>query len=262
MISVTETSTGEPLFHLRAGDASYVFSVFHGYLLHLYCGPAMGEDDLAYLLVRVGHDSVVPRPFDTSENWFSLDIAPQEIPAYGTGDYRPSALMIRHGAGGKLTPGSTAVSVRYLSHEILPGKPPIPGDIQPAVRADEDEADTLIVTAEDPASGVKFRLYYTAMRSLPVILRRTAVENASSAPVDLLRIASASLDFVSPEEPAELLHLWGTWDGRGIRSGLPSATGRSPFRAAGARPPITTIPSRPSYPPVRTRDPGPPWGSA
>jgi len=211
MISVTETSAGEPLFHLRAGDASYVFSVFHGYLLHLYCGPAVGEDDLEYLLVRVGHDSVVPRPFDTSENWFSLDIAPQEIPAYGTGDYRPSALMIRHGAGGKLTPGSTAVSVRYLSHEILPGKPPIPGDIQPAVRASEDEADTLIVTAHDPASGVKFRLYYTAMRSLPVILRRTAVENASSAPVDLLRIASASLDFVSPEEPAELLHLWGTW---------------------------------------------------
>ena len=83
MIRITSHSlTGEPLFHLRAGDASYVFCVFHGFLLHLYCGPAVEDDDLTPLLVKVGHDSVVPRPADTPEGWFSLDIAPQEFPVW------------------------------------------------------------------------------------------------------------------------------------------------------------------------------------
>ena len=209
MITVSKTASGEPLFHLRAGDASYVFSVFHGFLLHLYCGPAVAEDDLEYLLVRVGHDSVVPRPADTPEGWFSLDIAPQEFPVYGTGDYRPSALMLRHGEGGAVQPGSAAVSLRYVSHEIVPGKPAV--DSQPAVYADEDKADTLTVTARDPASGLTVRLYYTAMRALPAFIRRAAVVNTSPAWVTLERICSLSLDFTAPPEPAELLHLWGTW---------------------------------------------------
>ncbi|MBO6053610.1 MAG: alpha-galactosidase [Clostridia bacterium] len=204
MIHIAPSSlTGEPVFHLRAGDASYVFCVFHGYLLHLYCGPAVGEDDLTALLVKVGHDSVVPRPADTPEGWFSLDIAPQEFPVYGTGDYRPSALMVRR------ADGSAATSLRYVSHEALPGKPRL--DSQPTVSADEDEADTLAVTLCDPGSGLRVRLYYTAMRTLPVIVRRAAAENPTSGPLTIERIASASLDFATWMEPAELLHLWGTW---------------------------------------------------
>lgn len=212
MIKVTETALREPVFHLRAGDASYIFSVFHGYLLHLYCGPAVSDDAPEVLLVRVGHDSVVPRPADTPEGWFSLDIAPQECPVYGTGDYRPSALMMRYDGGG-VTPGSAAVSLKYVSHEIVPGKPKIEGDIQPAVYASEDEADTLIVTAEDPSTGVTARLYYTAMRSLPALTRRIVIENTSDAPLTIERVYSASLDFtgLTGNGPAELLHLWGTW---------------------------------------------------
>ncbi|MBR4895700.1 MAG: alpha-galactosidase, partial [Clostridia bacterium] len=204
MIHISSHSlTGEPLFHLRAGDASYVFCVFHGYLLHLYCGPAVGEDDLTALLVKVGHDSVVPRPADTPEGWFSLDIAPQEFPVYGTGDYRPSALMVRR------ADGSAATSLRYASHEVLPGKPVL--DRQPATFAAPDEADTLAVTLRDPGSGLIVRLYYTALRDLPVVTRRAAAENPSDNPVTVERIASASLDFATLMEPAELLHLWGTW---------------------------------------------------
>ena len=208
MIKVTQSPSREPVFHLRAGDASYIFEVFHGYLLHLYCGPAVSDDAPDYLLVRVNHDSVVPRPADTPESWFSLDIAPQECPVWGTGDYRPSALKLRYEGGG-VTPGSSAVTLRYVSHEIVKGKPAV--DRQPAVYADEDEADTLIVTAEDPSSGVTVRLYYTAMRGLPAFIRRTVLENTSPAALTAERIYSASLDFTGFGEPAELLHLWGTW---------------------------------------------------
>ncbi len=207
MIRVTQSSSHEPVFHLRAGDASYIFAVFHGFLLHLYCGPAVSDDDPERLLVRVNHDSVVPRPADTSESWFSPDIAPQECPVWGTGDYRPSALKLRYEGG--VTPGSSATALRYVSHEIVKGKPVI--DRQPAVYAGEDEADTLIVTGEDPSTGVTVRLYYTAMRALPAVIRRTAVENPSSHPLTVERIYSASLDFTGLSEPSELLHLWGTW---------------------------------------------------
>ncbi len=204
MIRITSHSlTGEPLFHLRAGDASYVFCVFHGFLLHLYCGPAVEDDDLTPLLVKVGHDSVVPRPVDTPEGWFSLDIAPQEFPPYGTGDYRPSALMIRR------ADGSAATSLRYVSHEVFAGKPTV--DAQPAVFASEDEADTLAVILSDPGSGVTVRLLYTAMRAFPAVIRRAVVENPTDSPVTIERCASASLDVATWAEPAELLHLWGTW---------------------------------------------------
>jgi len=208
MIKTVFSASGEPVFHLRAGDASYILAVFHRFLLHLYCGPAVSDDDPEYLLVRVNHDSVVPRPADTTESWFSLDIAPQECPVWGTGDYRPSALKLRYDGGG-VTPGSSATALRYVSHEIVAGKPSV--DRQPAVYADGNEADTLIVTAEDPSTGVTVRLYYTAMRDLPAVIRRTAVENTSAAALTVERVFSASLDFTGWQEPAELLHLWGTW---------------------------------------------------
>ena len=203
MITVAQSRRGEPIFHLRAGDASYVFTVFHGFLLHLYSGAAVSDDDLEYLLVKVGHDSVVPRPADTREGWFSCDIAPAEYPANGTGDYRPSAILTRH------NDGTTATALRYVSHELLPGKPKL--DPQPAVYADESEADTLIVTARDPAREVTYRLCYTAMRDLPAVMRRTVVVNTSDEPVELLRCFSASVDFAMESEPMQLLHLWGTW---------------------------------------------------
>ncbi|MBQ8188122.1 MAG: alpha-galactosidase [Clostridia bacterium] len=203
MIKTVLSKTGEPIFHLRAGDASYVFSSFHGFLIHLYMGPAVSDDDLEYLMVRVGHDSVVPRPADTSEYWFSCDIAPFEYPANQTGDYRPSAVSLSH------ADGSAATALRYVSHEIVAGKPAV--DKYPAVYAGDDEADTLIITAKDPADGVTFKLYYTAMRDLPAVCRRVVIENTSDNAIDLERAYSASVDFATVGEPMELLHLYGTW---------------------------------------------------
>lgn len=211
MIRVKQTERKEPIFHLMAGDASYVFSVFHGFLIHHYCGQKISDDDVEYLMVRVNHDSTVPHPADVEESWFSCDIAPFEYPANGTGDYRPSAIALK--LMGKEHPfsGTTSTEVRYVSYEIVKGKPKL--DMQPAVYAEEEEADTLIITAEDPATEVKYKLYYTVMKEYPVICRRTVIENTTKTkqPLDILRAYSASLDFTAIEPQAELLHLWGTW---------------------------------------------------
>jgi len=203
MIKTSLTKNGEPLFHLKAGDASYVFSSFRGFLVQLYCGPAVHDDDLEYLLVKLWHTSQTPLTGEAPEDWFSCDIAPFEYPSNGCGDFRPSAISVR------LANGTTATDLRYVSHEIVKGKPKI--DTQPAVFAGEDEADTLIVTAKDPAFGMTYKLYYTAMRDLPVICRRTVIENTTDGVVHILRAYSASVDFSAIGEPTELLHLWGCW---------------------------------------------------
>lgn len=211
MIKELLSKRGEPIFHLTAGDSSYIFSVFHGFLIHHYCGPQISDDDVEYLMVQVNHDSVVPHPADVEESWFSCDIAPFEYPANATGDYRPSAISVRLAEKDNAFSGTTATEVRYVSHEIVTGKPKL--DIQPAVYAEHDEANTLIVTCMDPATGVTFKFYYTAMRDFSVICRRTVIENTTKTnqPLDILRAYSACLDFANIEPQAELLHLWGTW---------------------------------------------------
>ena len=216
MIQVHTSQRGEPIFHLRSGDSSYVMSVFHGYLLHLYCGAQVSDNDLEYLLVQIPHDSVVPRPAHTfvENKWFSCDAATFEYPANGTGDFRPSAIAVKlMEANGKQSSfaGTTATDLRYVSHEIVAGKPQV--DKQPAVYASAEEAQTLVITCEDPATKVKVKLYYTAFRDFAAICRRAVIENSCSEelPLDVVRAYSASIDFTSIEPQAQLLHLWGTW---------------------------------------------------
>ena len=211
MIREFLTERNEPGFHLQAGDASYIFSVFHGFLIHHYCGAKVLDDDLEYMMVQVKHDSVVPHPYDVEEDWFSCDIAPFECPTNGTGDCRPAALTLKMMGADNAFSGTTATEMRYVSHEIVKGKPKL--DMQPAVYANDDEAETLIVTCMDPATKVKTKLYYTVMNDYPVICRRMVIENTSktSQPLDVIRAYSATLDFANIEPQAELLHLWGTW---------------------------------------------------
>ena len=211
MIKEFLTKRGEPGFHLVAGDSSYIFSVFHGFLIHHYCGPKVSDDDVEYLMVQVHHDSTVPHPADVEYDWFSCDIATFECPGNQTGDYRPAAVSVSLAEADNAFSGTSATEVRYVSHEIVKGKPKV--DMQPAVYADDDEAETLIVTCKDPATDVKFIFYYTVMKDFPVICRRMVIENVAKTkqPLDILRSYSACLDFANIEPQAELLHLWGTW---------------------------------------------------
>ena len=216
MIHVHHSQRGEPIFHLKSGDSSYVLSVFHGYLLHLYCGAQVSDDDLEYLLVQIPHDSVVPHPSHTYEEnkWFSCDAATFEYPANGCGDFRPSAIAVKmmEAYGNSSTfAGTTATDLRYVSYEIVNGKPQV--DKQPAVYASDEEAQTLIITCEDPATKLTVKLYYTTFRDFSAICRRAVIENSckEQLPLDILRAYSASVDFTSIEPQPQLLHLWGTW---------------------------------------------------
>lgn len=210
MITITTTAQGEPVFHLRAGDASYILRVFHGFVLHLYAGPAISDDDVSHLLVQVRHDSVVPRPADTEEDWFSCDIAPFEYPAFGTGDFRPSAVMVKAPTAAPVQSGAAPnTALRYVSHQLCPGKPAF--DTCPAVHAGEEDCDTLILHCADDATGMRYDLVYAVMRGLPAICRRVVITNGGSGEAHILRAYSTSLDLTGLEPGAALVHLYGTW---------------------------------------------------
>ncbi len=190
-------------FKLDANETSYIIKIFDGgYLLHLYYGAYISDDDVDYLLVKVNHDSIVPNSPDVPYHWFSCDIAPFEYPGNLCGDFRPSAVSIRNCAG------NTATDFRYVSHKIYNGKPTL--DKQPAVYLNaDDEADTLEITCRDKVTGAEAVLYYTVMIKVNAITRRTVIRNTSLDIMDIEKAVSANVDFTYGEY--DFLHLYGTW---------------------------------------------------
>ena len=189
------------IFKLDTSGSSYIFKIGRaGYVMGLYYGKRLTDHDVDYLTVREGHDSTVPLSADVDDDWrFSPDTMQAEYPAYGTGDFRISALRIKSGGVG-------VTDCRYISHRIYEGKSDPCG--MPHTRAGADDADTLELVCRD-VTGAVITLYYTAYRRHPVIVRRARIANSSALPMTIERAYSASVDFTHPE--FSLLHLWGCW---------------------------------------------------
>lgn len=60
--------------------------------------------------------------------------------------------------------------------------------------ADENEAETLVITLRDDVQDVRVKLYYGVVKDLDVITRSVSVENHGQAPVQLERVMSLCLD--------------------------------------------------------------------
>lgn len=159
----------------------------YGVLLHTYYGKKTEITDYSYLITYADH-GFAGNPYEAgNDRTYSLDVLPQEYPTYGSGDYRQSAVKIRTGEG------ACALELRYVSHEILPGKYTIPG--LPAVYTNEGEkADTLVITLKDERDEIYVHLYYGVMEELDIITRTVRVENRGKAPIYLERVMSMCLD--------------------------------------------------------------------
>lgn len=104
-------------FHLDNGHVSYIIRLAAGrYPLHLYWGRSVRRigDDLLSRLCPYGDDN-----FSLHET--PLDLLPQECPTFGGGDLREGMLHALH------ADGTSALDLRYVSHEILCGKRPLAG---------------------------------------------------------------------------------------------------------------------------------------
>ena len=172
---------------LQTGRTTYQMQADKtGFLRHLYYGRNVGDADMGYRY-RTCDRGFSGNPYDWQEDrGCSADIMPQEYSCYGTGDYRPSALMAEQ------ENGSRDVSLLYDSFRIIPGKYALKG--LPYVRGGEDSAETLQIILKDPAAGLAVTLSYGVFEEKDVITRSACITNISDAPVKITKAASLCLD--------------------------------------------------------------------
>ena len=192
----------ERVFHLSNAMYSYVLRVEEGNVLtNEYFGQAIAAYHGGRKYPRVDR-SFSPNFPEATDRLYSLDTILQEYPGYGTGDYRTPAQVIRH------EDGSTVTDFRYKSYEIVTGKPRLDGMPSTYVEQDE-EAETLIITLEDPKERLTARLVYTVYRDRPVLARSARIENEGAETHYLQKAASLSLDL--PLQELEVITLNGMW---------------------------------------------------
>ena len=190
----------EKIFHLQGGDMSYCLQIIRdGYLAHLYWGKKI-DKFRGSNPIRFVKRTFSPNP-DPSDRSFSLDTLPQEYPGYGTSDFRAPAYQIQ------LKNGSTIADLRYRSHTIFKGKPKLAG--LPAVYAEEEEeAETLEISLEDPLIGFQVILVYTVFERFNVLIRSARLKNQGKEELKILRALSTSVDF--HDDQFDLLTLYGS----------------------------------------------------
>ncbi|HVZ80251.1 MAG TPA: alpha-galactosidase [bacterium] len=138
------------------------------------------------------------------EHHISREFQRREFPDFGHNDLRTPAFLLEH------TDGTRVSEFLYDSFKVLPGKPDFgPG---PASRSKTgDQAQTLKIVLVDQLQKLELDLYYTFYPSYGLLVRRTILRNQGRKPVDILKLASASLDL--PPGPWNLVRFPGKWAG-------------------------------------------------
>lgn len=189
-------------FHLTNGEISYIMTVLpNGHLGNLYYGKGVRDrSDFSHLL------ELVQRPmfqyvYD-DDRLFSLESVKQELPVYGTTDYRTPMVEILQSNGSRIS------NFIYVSHEISKGKPKL--EALPATYTeDDDEAETLIITLKDSLTGIKARMIYTIWSDRPVIAKSVEYVNEGAEAVHLTTAYSMCLDLPDPDY--QWMQLSGAW---------------------------------------------------
>ena len=171
-------------FQLDTANTSYIFRVYNdGYLFHEYWGRRLRPVDLTRLFEGCYSTGFNPSWPGAAGGLNSLDLLPAEYPFYGSGDFRSPAVEAAFSDGSRL------LNLTYVSHEILPAKPPLPG--LPSL--DGGDA-TLEVTLADAATGLVVVLSYTVYEDSDVITRHARIVNTTAEAVRVGRVLSASVD--------------------------------------------------------------------
>ncbi|MFP4643913.1 MAG: alpha-galactosidase [Spirochaetales bacterium] len=238
MIELNGTVESGITLHLRSGATSYICESDGGVLVHRYWGPALPADaprgderalfddarPLAYSVERQTVDELLARPdvddrrrrilgedsagFSEPENPAvsgvphpeSVMSLRREYPDALGGDTRVAAIELR------FADGSRSANLKLESACVYSGMPVIEG--LPALRS--ESGGHVRLTLVDERVQVRVHLFY----ALPdehsgVIARHVEVENTADVAVELISIASMSVDL--PAGDREVLHLAGAW---------------------------------------------------
>lgn len=181
-------------FHLSGQRFSYCLKVAEdGQLLNLYWGARLPQTDLSYLLASFAGGA----SFDMAE--YRLPI---ESVSRGSGFFGAPLVQAVNEQGDDLT------QLRYVSHEIVPGKPALDG--LPAVYTEsDDEAETLMIRMRDELTGLCAELRYTVMAGYDVLTRAMVLKNEGQG--ELLITGAQSANVPMYGDDYQLIHLHGGW---------------------------------------------------
>ena len=190
------------IFKLDTLDSTYAIGIREGYLIHLYYGKKIPDDNLLNLPFRGYFATISPKNVHVDDYKFSLDVQPMEYSCNGSGDYRLAALSVKDSMG------RTTTDIRYLDHKIYDGKPKLKG--LPATYCnDNSEAQTLELITIDSFTGAKVTLYYTAFANYSVITESVKVENTGKETFEIEKVASCCVNF--PSMDYNMINLSGVW---------------------------------------------------
>ena len=171
------------VFTLETANTAYVMKLdFDKYLTHLYYGDKKGVNgpyDAPDFL------SFSPYYVEENDGRYRIDTVMSELPQFGSGDLRASAIKVRNANGDSVT------LFTYKSHTIFDGRREIPG--LPFASA-SDKSETLEITLEDKVSGCELKLFYTVYPDEDVISRYFTITNVSDKTAKLERAMSIALD--------------------------------------------------------------------
>ncbi|MFG6333760.1 MAG: alpha-galactosidase [Lachnospiraceae bacterium] len=178
-------------FTLHTKNTSYQMKTGNlDYLLHLYYGPTVRDEDLSYQ-IRQYDRGFSGNPYESrNERTFSLDAQPQEFSTQQQGDFRTSSIEVVNGDG------SYSFHGKVTDFEVRKGKYSL--RTLPTVFArEEDTVDTLEITLTDQVSQVQAVLLYSVFEEADVITRAVRVVNAGTKSIRLKKIMSVCLDFLN-----------------------------------------------------------------
>lgn len=189
-------------FHLSNEFFSYIIQIMgNGQLGNLYYGKRITDRDSFAYLFETGerpHAAIsCSRPVD-----LCLQYTKQEYPAYGTGDYRYGACVIKQENGSRIT-GFT-----YVSHSIEDGKPSIEPLPSTYVES-EKEAETLKILLHDEVMDTDLILTYTIWKDMPVLTRNARFDHSGKESIVLTAAMSGGVDL--PDSDYDMIQLSGAW---------------------------------------------------
>lgn len=181
-------------FHLRNECISLVLRVLEdGSLGHLHLGAALPQGH--------AYRHLGPDPFEGFSNRVGEPV-PLAYPTAGVGDFRVPAVTVT------AADGSSALSLGYRDHRIVPGKPSLDG--LPSTYVEDDaEAETLEITLRDEPTGLEVDLRFTIFHDRPAIARSATIRNTGAGAVDLGCAMSLALDL--PDADWLMIGLAGAW---------------------------------------------------
>ena len=193
---MTEIIRQDQLIHLRNDHISYIiYSLEGGIPALLYFGKRLDSINPAAVLRHYE----LPADGSWQPHNCALDHTPHEYPSHGLGDLREGALSVR------AANGTRSADLRFVSAEVVDGKPGIPG--LPATFG--NNAKTLLLHLRDELIGLEATLSYTLFDDVAGVMRSVQLHNASDSDLVIERAYSLCLEL--PDSRYDLITLSGKW---------------------------------------------------